>query len=260
MYKTDKKYFRLTGLAIILTVLILSCSRTRSDHPQAGKGDPQALLTKQQLLNYKDSINGILGQLDKQQSLIYTLEDNSFFVTKYSSYGDPMLYIRKAKNNEYSNIEERYYMHDGQLVLYLKKSRGLTTEEIKTEWDFFRNNILFYSEVQRSGGENSVIDTVVQEQKKEKTADMKLLEQALNQTGKFNLVFDGTADYPQAKYIILSRDELHPYRAALLLEKEDELAEELISNPEKYKGRKLDLQWKIRNGEEAVYVSGRLHH
>ena len=93
----------------------------------------------------------------------------------------------------------------------------------------------------------------------EKAADLQLLDQALSQTGRFNLVFEGIADYPQARYLILSRDELNAYRAAILLENEDELAKELVSNPEKYKGRKLDLEWMIRNEEEAVYISGRLH-
>lgn len=246
-------------MVIILSVLVLSCGSPKSDHPQADRESPQAMLTKQQLLHYKDSINSITGQLDKQQSLIYSRDDNSFFVTRYSSHGNPLLYIKKSRNNEYDSIEERYYIHNNNLVLYLKNSRGLTSEETITERDFFRNNVLFHSEIQRSGVEDSTSDTTIEKQKREKAADLQLLDQALSQTGRFNLVFEGIADYPQARYLILSRDELNAYRAAILLENEDELAKELVSNPEKYKGRKLDLEWIIRNEEEAVYISGRLH-
>ena len=80
------------------------------------------------------------------------------------------------------------------------------------------NNVLFHSEIQRSGGEDSTSDTTIGKQKREKAADLQLLEQALSQTGRFNLVFEGIADYPQARYLILSRDELNAYRAAILLE------------------------------------------
>lgn len=259
MYKTGGKRTKFTRLIIILIILAGSCSRQNPDHPQAEKESAGVLLNKQQILNYKDSVNGLIGQLNKQQTLIYTLGDNSFYITRYSSNGEPLLYIKKSKNNEYDSMEERYYVHNNHLVLYSKNSREITSGEILSEQYFFRNNILFYSKSGQSDNDHTVPDTVIKEEREEKTADLKQLEQALNQTGKFNLVFDGIADYPQARYLILSRNELHAYRAALLMENEDELAEELISNPEKYKGRKLDLKWKIRNGEEAVYISGRLH-
>ena len=88
--------------------------------------------------------------------------------------------------------------------------------------------------------------------------DMKKLNDAIYQRGQFDLVFDGITEYPKAKYLIFSRNNINAYRAPILVEKEDDFIKAISLNPEKYRGRKLKITWTLRNPNEAVYVSGGL--
>src|SRR5690606_659334 len=125
--------------------------------------------------------------------------------------------------------------------------------------DYYRNGVLFYSE-SKQGMKDDELHVIPFKENKTETAmapDLQRLKDALEQNNEFDLYFDSIADYPQARYLVLSSGGINAYKTAILLEKEDDFTHKLSSDPEKFKGQKLELKWKMRNGE-AVYISGRL--
>lgn len=259
-----KKVGIVLGIIVAAILFIISCDKLQSDHPQAELNNQAKLQNETEIKAYADSVNGLLPVLKKQESLVYTLGDHTFSVTKYTDQESPVLYIEKSSTG-YGGTEKRYYLKKDQLLLYSVLSESYNIARPYTlKNEYFRNNILFYAEEKRTENKNELktvpftpISNPAPAQK-DHIKDLSSLEDALKQRDQFNLVFDGITEYPKAKYIILTRNELNAYRAAIRVDKEDDLVRELSSNPARYKGARLDLQWKIAGENEAVYQSGRI--
>lgn len=252
-----------TIAAIILFIIfIISCNKLQPDHPQTGLETPRENLPDESAIKtYADSINQLIPALEKEVSLVYSSGDRSFSITKYMNNSLPVLYIEKVNSGD-GNTEKRYYIKKDKLLLYQVSSAPYNVVQSKALINaYFRNNILFYTEQKKAGDntgpeKNPFIQTGPEP--KDPLHDIPSMEDALNQRGKFNLVFDGITEYPKAKYLILSRDELNAFRAVIRVDKEDDLIKELSSNPGRYDGVKLDLKWDVTDDNEAVYKGGGL--
>lgn len=251
------------GGIVTVILLIFSCDKLQPDHPQAGiKVVASQPLNEADINSYADSINSTLDQFEKQESLVFSRGDRSFSVVKYVKNGEPVLYIEKGDSGEYEASEKRYYLHEGRLVLYTEKNKSFTSPTpVSYLCSYFRNNILFYTKRKTATDEIQLKSSSFAEtepSRKDQYLDIVGLENALKQNHDFNLVFEGIAEYPKAKYLILSRNGLNTYRAALRVDSEDDLIHELATNPDRYAGSKLDLTWKINKDNEAIYQSGRV--
>ncbi len=257
-----KKIGVVLGIIMGIIVCIISCDKLQSDHPQAKLAPEANTLSEEDIKMYEDSVNLALPELQKQESLVYEQGDNSFYIIKYSYNGAPLLYIEKEDNGEYGVSEKRYYLKGKRILLYTENTQSYNTSEgLRQNRLYFRGNTLF-SSLQKTGPDakalNSATFKAFTPKEKEQYLEIPGMEDALNQRGKFNLVFDGITQYPKARFLILSRDEFNSYRAVLRIEKEDELINELSSNPSRYTGTKFDLDWQINSEGEAVYRSGRI--
>ncbi|KAA8484683.1 hypothetical protein BDE36_4782 [Arcticibacter tournemirensis] len=259
-----KKTGIVLGAIIAIILFIISCDKLKSDHPQASIEMPgEKTLSATDIQAYADSVNLLLPQLEKQESLVYSLRDYSFQVAKYTENGKPLLFVEKGRNGESGIIEKMFYIKDGKLLLYseMNKTTHSNSEPITLTNIYFRNNIAFYAEQKKASSEATLKTAAFKKaepQHKELYSDLKHMEDALKQKGKFDLVFDGITEYPKARYLIMSKNEYNAYRAVIRVIKTDDFIRELSSNPSRYTGSKLDIDWTTNNDDEMVYVNGRI--
>lgn len=217
---------------------------------------------REDILAFADTVNNLSKEAIKQESLIYTLGDYSFHISRYIRNSEVSLYIEHGNSGDYGNTEKWYYLKDGKVVLSIHTSKNtMVYLPFKTERTFYKNGELLYSERKEANTRQELTSLNFRQNEipsEDIAEDMKKLNDAIYQRGKFDLVFDGITEYPKAKYLILSRNNFNAYRAPILVEKKDDFIEALFSNPEKYRGRKLKIIWALREPNEAVYVSGGL--
>lgn len=252
---------RLKYFILLITLSLAACNKN-TDQVKSSLNSAAAQVLKENILAYADSINNLPESAIKQESLIYSLGDYSFHVSRYIRKSEICLYIEHGKSGDYGYTEKRYYMKDGQVALLLHNSKNTQVYlPFKTERRFYKNGQIVYSDRReaRTRKELSLLQFQQNEVPSEDIVyDMNKLNDAIYQRGSFDLVFDGIAQFPKAKYLILSKKNFNAYRAPILVEKKDEFIEALFSDPEKYKGRKLKITWALREPNEAIYVSGGL--
>lgn len=254
-----KTLFLYAGLA--LSILAASCNKTQTDHPQSGIRS-SAEIDEMAIKKYADSVNNLLPELQKQESLVYTLGDYSFYAEKYTMNAKPVLYIEHGNSGEYGNTEQRYYLKNGEPVLYISSTESEQTGSgFIAERAFFRNEILFYAE-NKSAATSGEFANASYTQSESVSVDFKKdlskLENAIKQRAEFDLVFEGITEYPKAKYLIFSKNSINAYRAPVLIEKEDDFIREILANPYEFRGRKMLINWKLVNVNEVEYISGSL--
>ncbi|TZF83045.1 hypothetical protein FW774_12130 [Pedobacter sp. BS3] len=247
----------LTGCIVLF--LGLSCKYFKPNHPQAELQANESL-NEATINTYVDSVNATLNQAEKTSSLVYTLGDSSFYVTRYTYNNAPVLYEETCDKAELGYSKRRYYLKDNRVIFYSENSKATPSDKpYRIIKEYYRNDVMFYAE-EKQGTEQDIASLPFTETNVATAQSQTRLaryEDALNQRGKFDLFFEGITEYPKARYLILSRKEINAYRAPVLIPDDDDLIREIAGNPNKYRGEKLYLTWKIVNGE-AVYQSGKL--
>lgn len=249
------KYF------IVLLIIVASCNKnseqiSRSANPESGKFN---ILN---ILSFADTVDNLSKTATKQESLLYNLGDYTFHVSRYVRNSEVSLYIEYGNNGEYGKTEKRFYLKDGHIVLLIENTeQTLNPMPFSTTRSFYKNGKLLYSDQKKAKTEMELKNKEFKMTGlpgRDILADLKKLNDAIYQRGDFDLVFAGIAEYPKAKYLILSRDKFNAYRAPILVEKEDDFIRAIFSNPEKYRGRKLKINWALDQSDQAIYVSGGL--
>lgn len=234
-------------------IVALSCSIPKNNK------DIQ-LTNTSSILKYKDSINSSLNNFKKQKSLPFSAGEYTFLITKYSQNDKKTVLIEQADRGDNNHREKRYYLKNGNLVLYTEKNsiRKHDTIHYSEARAFFRNGIQFAADA-KSATDKELLSITHFQKSKPITVDVyKALhryEDALTQTGQFDLTFEEIIEYPKAIYIVLAHQDLNPYRSSLLIRKQDNFIRELINNPVSYRGRKVKMDWEKKD-REYVYVSG----
>lgn len=246
------KRFKFLLLLFMPGMFTLSCSTSKS------KQDNE-LSNTAAILFYKDSIDKSIPALEKQRSLPYSVGDYTFLVTKYSRDNRTILLVEQGNSEEYGSSEKRYYLKSKNLVLYTEcaaeKLKGIPYVEKRA---FYNDGIQFAAEAKKAADKLSLSKAAFKNTEPlivDVKEAIRRYEQALNQTGQFDLSFDAIVEYPKASYIVLGHPNPNPYRSALLILKQDNFIKELINNPAGYRGRKLKMNWERKNNE-YVYVSG----
>lgn len=253
------------GIVAALTILFYSyCNNFQSEHPQSklSKNETAEPLTEYSIKSWTDSINNLLPSFEKKQSLIFQKDNTSLSVTAYLDKGEPVLYQENIGQAGESQTCKRYYMKDDNLVLFSEQKKYPSSpDSLHITNMYFRNNVFFYAEHISGTRENNRTQHTtpsINPADQNKVQNIESLENALNQKGSFNVVFQGITEYPKARYIILSKDEVNSYRAVIRVDKDDEFIKELSNNTQKYTGAKLKLDYAISNGAEIVYHSGKI--
>lgn len=223
-------------------------------------GTPSVFLDEESINGYADSVKLHLSGFEKRESLVFSREEYSFYVTRYSSNGDPVLYIEHA-DGEMGSVEKYYYV-DQQLLLLVVEDifNSYESPRYSSKREYFRNDVLFHTDI-KSADDEATFRKAPHEKtdgsKRDVPEILDNLEKAINREGEFDLTFEGITEYPRARYIVLSKNELKSYRAVIRVDKEDDFIRELVTNTEKYKRSPLKINWIIKDGE-AVYESGKI--
>lgn len=264
MFHFHKNSLLLWGILISFSSAITLCDRLYSNN-LSGNEQLQLsddLSTEYEISLYADSINALLPNCEVKNSMGYTKGDYTFQVIKYIYKGQPVLYVESGDSGEYATTEKNYYVKDNKPVL-LKEKLVIANmpEPFQYKQIYFKQGQAFHSE-RKSGLTTFEIQNKKFEKSETDSFDhdlaLKTFEDALNQRKEFDLVFEGVAECPKAKYIILSRKEANSYRAPVKVEVEDEFIQELCANPLRYRGEKLEINWSTNESNEAVYSNGRI--
>lgn len=254
---------KLLSLFCLLSLAITSCNQGPR-HPQADLvnariGTP---VTEASILLYADSIDATLNTYDKNTSLVYELGQATMRVEKYSWNGKPVLFAQYKNDEGISNEIKKYYFKNDSLIL-LKEGLIITRQGANTFEDhrtYLRNNIAFKEEYRRSSALSSLKTEPFQSKKKnasdqtkEYNEDIKLLNDAVNGSDKFDLVFDNIITAPDERYILLKSKIAGGYTASISIKDTDSYVDSLLKDPSVFKDKKLNLKWEVKD-KEAVYV------
>ena len=245
-------------ITISLTVLTACNESTGNDSAR----DRSSMLNnfKHSTINFKDSIDQLLPGSTLQKSLIFSKDDYSFYAIRHLVDRNIYLYKEIGILGNSNFIEKRFYLKGGKLILFeLYEKNDPDSVLTWTSRNYFRKGKIVISESDQSVEHQTdeLLSSVGQNSRKILT-DLQKLRDAIYQKGDFDLVYDNFAYYPKARYLILSNDQINPYRAAVRIEEADDFMKMILSHPEKYKGRKLNLKWHLREPFEALYLSGSL--
>lgn len=248
------------SMTVILTAIV-GCNQFKADHPQAKLSDQNKTtdLTANSVLQYTDSIDKNLHQFSKSQSLVYMLGDLSFYVEKYGT----TLFIERAYNGAESNSLKKYYFRNDSLVLF-KTSQELANEDgtvFKDERVYLRNHTVFKKDGRTAVSASALkslpfIDIPLTENvspDKVYLNNVEVLQNVLNGTDKFDMIFESIRTYPDSRYITLRNKEQNGYTASVLVKERDAFIDSLLNYPMLFKDTKLNLKWEVVD-REAVYV------
>lgn len=244
--------------------VLLSCNQFKSDHPQVNLTDEYATnLTAKSITLYTDSIDKNAPTLSKSTSLVYLLGDFSFYVEKYSINNKTVLMAEHAFNGGNSKSLKRYYFKNDSLILEkinseLGNEEGTVFKDTKT---YLRSNTVFKIENRTASSLSTLnsmpyIDVPLSQNNipdQSYLSNVNSLDEVINGTNKFDMVFENITTYPDSRYIILKSKDQNSYIASILVQEKDAFIDSLLNDPINFKDQKLNINWVIKD-HEAVYV------
>ena len=218
-------------------------------------------VTEQSIIQYADSLDVQTNTMEKHQSLVYNLGENSLYVEKYSTHGSPVVYKKSLENEGLSSSEKRYYFNNDTLVLIreLDKQIKQNTESFAEIRTFFRNNVAFKKDIRTALSASTLTEQQFSPLKQvdlsgnDYAADIKMLNDALDGNDKFDLVFDSFLSAPNERYILLKSKIPNGYSANIQVTESDALIDSIIAEPIIFKDQKLKFKWEMKD-KEPVYV------
>jgi hypothetical protein len=240
------------------------CQYFKSTHPQADLPDEGTTgMTDKSILNFAASVDRTLKDYKKEYSLIYLSGDLSVYAEKYSAHGDGMLYKTYTANGTISNAVKSYYFKNDSLILVKERIKLLNQEtglfkDIRT---YIRNNVTFKIDSRSAGSADALrtlpyllVQTADNKYPDENhTSEIKGINDAINGTDKFEMVFDNISTYPDALYIMLKSKKQPNYSASILVKNKDNYIDSLLNFPALFKDGKLKLKWKVEDNV-SIYV------
>ncbi len=256
-------------ISLLLSVSLYSCT-LKSDHPQADllKDQSSTGMNDKLISEFAETADQSIGTFERKYSLIYLLGDNSLYVEQYTKAPDTKIYYEYASNGSASNTLSKYYFKNDSLVLIETNSKQNigsienqdSDQVFKDTRIYLRNNTVFKKE-NRTAISSSALKTLPylsvssdkQAAEESYFDNIKVLDDAIRQTNKFEMVFDNITTYPDSRYLILKSKIPNSYRASILVENRTGFIDSLLNNPSVFKDEKLNFKWKIKENE-AVYI------
>lgn len=246
---------------IYISLLLILCTACHRNKPTLyGTETVQNKELIEGINRHVDSLDALLPSSVLQQSLIFSRDNYSFYVSRYVLKDRVNLYVETGIRNNNALSEKRYYLKDGKILLYVLNVDDLEQDEDEhyQKTYFADGKIIANQGAYRSGNQGNLFEQEQMRSASDIQADLRELKDAIYQEGNFDLRVEAVADYPRATYLILSSRNINSYRSAL---KVDPAGSDLqgpiaaiLASPADYKGRKLDLKWEIRKPFETVFI------
>ena len=216
------------------------------------------------ILVYASGLEKISPSLQQEESPIYTKGDYNFFVTIISKDSVPVIYQEFGDSGEYGYIDKKYYLENGELVLYVEKSKQALAGEkpnfqYKQSRIYFRNNVFLKAEERFAESDSlikqtqfSLVDQNLVD--KNKQFDFQTLQDAVHHAGDFNLTFDRIQIGARGRnYLVLSSIN-SGYESSYQISKPDSALLNIQTNPDAFRGKKLNIKYN-REGTNMIYKS-----
>ena len=151
------KYF-IGILIFFISILVFVISCNKNPQQTISSADPvSANFIIQEILSYSDTVDSLSRAASKQESLIYSLRDYSFHVSRYVRNSEVSLYIEHGNMGEQGHSEKRYYLKDGEVVLLTEHLVLARNEQpFRTNRSFYQNGDLLFSDQKIGKTENEL--------------------------------------------------------------------------------------------------------
>jgi hypothetical protein len=256
------------SLMLVLCMSTIFSCNSKSDHPQASllEDGSSTSLNDKTILAFSDSLNRNLFSLKKTISLIYMLGDNSLYVERYTNSSGDKVYFEQLNNGTTNSTLNKYYFKNDSLMLISSFSKQVleTGPIFKDTRVYLRNNTAFKKE-NRTATSAAAIQTLpyllVQDVDSHASEEsyfekIAILNDAIAQTNKFEMVFDNVTTYPDSRSLVLKSKIQNSYTASIIIETKSPYIDSLLSDPSIFRNEKLKFNWTVKDNE-AIYVPER---
>src|SRR5688500_18634343 len=103
---------------ILLLLVIASCTKNAEEVIKVDPDSRQSFL--KELIAFTDTANHLPHRSIEHNSLVYTQNDYSFYVTRYVRNSEPFLYLERGYSTIRGDIENKYYLKAKQIVLSIQ--------------------------------------------------------------------------------------------------------------------------------------------
>jgi hypothetical protein len=243
--------------------LLSSCQNFKSDHPQAEliNQSSTTAMTEESVIAFAEDIEHSKDNLKKLSSLVYERGQEKLFVEHYfNDHGDQVFIEHQRPESAIEDNTRRFYLKNDSLILVTatKLDNAANGKVYNDSRTYLRNYTIFKREVKQANNLKALTATAYQDQDiKQATedykADLERLQDALNRSGDFELVFDKIIEYPDASFMELKSKSPNGYSATVELQEKDAFIDSLKRDALHFKEGKLNFNWKVE-GMDAIYV------
>lgn len=218
------------------------------------------------ILDYALGLEKLIDSYKKSESPVYSKGDYSFYTVIFEKDSLPVIYKEYGDSGEYGFTTKKYYLNNGELVLYIEKLKQVTGGE-KPNYDFketrifFRNNVFLRADERKAESDSllnqtpfTLVDAGLID--KNQQFDFQRIEDATHGVGEYNFVFN-RLDSISSRKMNLVLNNSSAYQSIYQITKTDSLILKIKANPYAYKGKKLNIKYN-REGSNMIYLSGGL--
>jgi hypothetical protein len=251
-------------LPILSIALMFAAACTQGPkHPQASliNQNSATAITEQSILLLADSIDKEDANMEKRTSLVYQMGDMSMYAEQYSTNGKTIMLAEYTNNAGINNSTKKFYFKNDSLVYVKENNTNLKDgknnyENVRT---FLRNNIPFKKEARASNSLSVLNSESFQALKPAEikntnfTEAIATINDAINGTNMFDLVFDDIIKMPNETRIVLKAKSPGLYNSNIIVKETDNYIDSILKDPLLFKEQKLNLRWRVAD-KEAIYV------
>jgi uncharacterized protein YcfL len=261
------KFFNSLFLLLITAIFLSACNASQQTSNHLKDSLLATNSSDSSILVYASGLEKISASLQNEESAVYNKGDYNFYVTITSKDSVPVIYQEFGDSGKYGYIDKKYYLENGELVLYLEKSKQALAGEkpnfqYKQSRIYFRNNVFLKAEERFAESDSLIKQTqfsLVDQNliDKNKPYDFQTLQDAVHHAGDFNLTFDRIQSAARGKnYLVLSSIN-SGYESSYQVIKPDSVFVNIQTNPDAFKGKKLNVKFD-REGTNMIYKSADL--
>jgi len=255
----------LNSLLFLIYMVTLAGCNFKSDHPQADllKDESSTSMNDQSILSFTKNLKKNMAGFTKANSLVYMLGDNSLYVERYVNTAGDKIYNEHLINGNNSTVLNQYYFKKDSLIMVETFSKQIIEngEAFKDTRVYLRNNTVFKKETRTASSSGAIkslpylaaqtLDPHAEEGSYfEKIG---VLNDAVEQHNKFEMVFDNITTYPDSRLLMLKSKVQNSYTSSVLIQDKNNFIDSLLNYSSTFKNEKLNFKWKIVDNE-AVYV------
>ena len=248
--------------ALLLLATIAAACTTKPKHPQSQLLNQYAASpeTDQSINYYADSLDKQVNNLERQQSMVYHLAEQSVYIEKFNWNGKAVMYTQYLNNEGISEKTTKYYLKNDSVLLIkenLKKHQG-QADLFEEKHIYIRNQTPFKTTQRFSDSFSGLQAKRFADLKGPVPAidfqtDLSSLNDALKGVNKFDMVFDQFISTPEGDFLLLKSKIPGGYSSSIRVNEKDPLIDSIQNEPAFFKDAKLNISWKIAD-REAVYV------